>query len=531
MQYLGQIKNKMKIKRSIVIYILACAVYIFMILCKKNYHVDEIYTFGLSNFHGDSITIDIEDGLKYSPAESIYVEYMSVHPDKRFDYKNVWVNQKRDVHPPLYYVLVHTICSVVPGRVSVWFPGGINILFMLFTLYFFRKLLLYLGADDLIVLYASIFFVFNAALLSILTFMRMYVMTMFFVTWITYLLLQMVSGQVESVGKWLLICCVTVMGALTHYYFIVYLVLLCMVIGISFVFNKRWKALLQLSVLMMLSAAIAICIFPGMIDHIFMGYRGQESIENLKQSNFTDYVENIMFYFNILNDTLMGGMLGYLLLTTVILVAAEIYFLKSKKNTIENAQRIRLNLMAGITVLLYFSMISKVVVYQSQRYISPVYAVTIVICMVTLANMVKLLEITEKKRRVLLSLVVAITLIAGWKYCKWEYLYTKSESMLKTIEKHENLDCVYIYNENWRVQRSYQEIKKLKSVTFYREENYTDVLESDIMNQNEIIVYIMDNCNADSILNSIVKGSANFDNYKKLGGYGYSKTFLVYGEK
>ena len=51
------------------------------------------------------------------------------------------------------------------------------------------------------------------------------------------------------------------------------------------------------------------------------------------------------------------------------------------------------------------------------------------------------------------------------------------------------------------------------------------------MNQNEIIVYIMDNCNADSILNSIVKGSANFDNYKKLGGYGYSKTFLVYGEK
>ena len=282
---------------------------------------------------------------------------------------------------------------------------------------------------------------------------------------------------------------------------------------------------------MMLSAAIAICIFPGMIDHIFMGYRGQESIENLKQSNFTDYVENIMFYFNILNDTLMGGMLGYLLLTTVILVAAEIYFLESKKNTIENAQRIRLNLMAGITVLLYFSMISKVVVYQSQRYISPVYAVTIVICMVTLANMVKLLEITEKKRRVLLSLVVAITLIAGWKYCKWEYLYTKSESMLKTIEKHENLDCVYIYNENWRVQRSYQEIKKLKSVTFYREENYTDVLESDIMNQKEIIVYIMDNCNADSILNSIVKGSANFDNYKKLGGYGYSKTFLVYGEK
>ena len=52
-------------------------------------------------------------------------------PDDRFDYAQVYENQIIDAsHPPLYYALVHTVCSFFPGVFSKWLAYSINVLAM-----------------------------------------------------------------------------------------------------------------------------------------------------------------------------------------------------------------------------------------------------------------------------------------------------------------------------------------------------------------------------------------------------------------
>ena len=47
------------------------------------------------------------------------------------NYKYVYDLQSYDVHPPVYYFMLHTVCSVMPGVFSMWQGIGLNILFSL----------------------------------------------------------------------------------------------------------------------------------------------------------------------------------------------------------------------------------------------------------------------------------------------------------------------------------------------------------------------------------------------------------------
>ena len=71
--------------------------------CKQGYHVDELYTYELTNYPGGFYALqdgylDIwQDGALYQSA---------LHPTHSFDYRIPWNNQKIDVHPPLYNCVV-----------------------------------------------------------------------------------------------------------------------------------------------------------------------------------------------------------------------------------------------------------------------------------------------------------------------------------------------------------------------------------------------------------------------------------------
>ena len=105
---------------------------------KVNYHCDEVWTYGLSN-HIGGIKPDIEIGKEYTgigPLES----FVKVGKGEAFNYANVWENQAKDVHPPFYYLLVHTVCSIFSGTFSKWYGIGVNIFWMIFIMFFLYKM-------------------------------------------------------------------------------------------------------------------------------------------------------------------------------------------------------------------------------------------------------------------------------------------------------------------------------------------------------------------------------------------------------
>lgn len=90
---------------------------------KQGCHSDEIWSYGLANsyyqpfiYMKDGVFIDdmtVDDVINYNEWESgeVFKDYITVQPGERFAYGSVYHNQTLDHHPPLYYMLLHTVCS------------------------------------------------------------------------------------------------------------------------------------------------------------------------------------------------------------------------------------------------------------------------------------------------------------------------------------------------------------------------------------------------------------------------------------
>ena len=79
---------KYNYKLTLAIYVIFLALMILVIANKENYHVDELWSYGLSNNIG-SITMSIESGKTYKPASAPYDDFLTVSADQGLNIANV----------------------------------------------------------------------------------------------------------------------------------------------------------------------------------------------------------------------------------------------------------------------------------------------------------------------------------------------------------------------------------------------------------------------------------------------------------
>lgn len=230
---------------SVMLYLAFSLFMAAVISLKANYYIDEIYSYGLANSTGDGIDIEIEYDRTYLPGASVYTDYMTVQRGERFHYANVWKNQENDVHPPLYYAVLHTICSFFPDRFSRWFPGMINMASALLVLFVLRKILRILTAEPYILNLLSVSFIFMTGILLASAYFRMYLLSMLWVASLCFIVIRQV-GRTQDFRFYAAFSLLTAAGALTHYYVIVYTVFLSCAYGCYLLFMKRGKEMLLL---------------------------------------------------------------------------------------------------------------------------------------------------------------------------------------------------------------------------------------------------------------------------------------------
>ena len=232
-------------QRDRIILIILSAVFIalaaFVLGNKTNLHGDEVFTYGLSNHpYIHTFNIKAEEGTVYTPADILWNEYMQVQPGHQFDYRNVWKNQEADVHPPLYYALVHTISSFFPGQYSVWFAGSVNVVFGVLLIFCAFFLSMEIFGKKIYAFLTTVFFMCSAGMLSSVSYLRMYVMAMFWCCLATYLLVRYFreGGSKKFYRR---LYAVTTLGILTHYYFLIYLFFLACVFCVILLTEKQYK--------------------------------------------------------------------------------------------------------------------------------------------------------------------------------------------------------------------------------------------------------------------------------------------------
>ncbi|WP_026491762.1 glycosyltransferase family 39 protein [Butyrivibrio sp. XPD2002] len=495
------------------IYIVFLILLILSFSKKVNVNIDEVYSYGLANHYGER-RMSFEDGIKYVPAGTPWLQYVTVSDDHRFDYANVWSNQTSDVHPPFYYVIMHTICSFFPGRFSLWFGGVINIFFCLISLLVFEKLVGIYIEDTRVKLILAAAYGLAPAFLNMAMFIRMYTMAMFCTLLFTYFYIRYVRGE-DGKGILAALTCTAVLGTMTHYYCMIFVVLLSVSYGVYSLFKRKFAALLKYTVSMLVAAGLCVAIFPGILGHFFNSDRGEETISNAGSDSVlrTNLWKDVLLVTNEIfgNPILLCGIVFAVLLLLIIgykKCAAKI-----------NAEFV----LVFVAVAGYMVMISATAPYATDRYFFPIYGVLFALVSIPCANVIKA-YLNGKKAVIVTFAALFIITCAAWRSVKWDYTESYTKDSLQWAGEHSDLDAVMIHGARFRMHTSFLEASEYASMTLVDHKELSGLPNTSEFEDRDFVLMVAAKEDDEDYLEEVMKRYPGHS-YSRVAYSGYHSTY------
>lgn len=123
-------KNVPNILYFILIIVIQIAVILYYTNERRNLYIDEIWTFNTANHYYFPFLFQNNEAYldTWLPA-SFWADSIVATADHTFSYGSVFYNMSLDHHPPLYFTVIHTVCSFFPGEFSRWFGIIPNLIF------------------------------------------------------------------------------------------------------------------------------------------------------------------------------------------------------------------------------------------------------------------------------------------------------------------------------------------------------------------------------------------------------------------
>lgn len=388
-----------------VIIILSLAISTFYMATKQGFHEDELLTYNLAN---SSKQLNVDGGWN---SYDDFSEYLSVSENDRFDYAQVYENQIIDAsHPPFYYALVHTVCSLFPNVFGKWLAYSINVLAMAGILILLFKIGKKVTGNNLYALIASGAYALSIACITTTIYLRMYATLTFFVLAFLYMSLVMYEKKnTVRLSDCLMLTLIVILGILTQYYFILFAGLIGLVFLVFKIKERNIKDLIKYIIAAVIGALIALCIYPYIISNVLGGNRGLGSlnISNLEfVTIFTYLVYKLCTYIQILAKDLFLNQIWLFALCAGFAVGAGIYFRFTRKHKLN-----RKAIFIIIPALVYFIGISLVSPFNSDRYVMaslPLISMLFTFAFIKIFELIK----NEKARLILPASVVLASAIA-----------------------------------------------------------------------------------------------------------------------
>lgn len=512
---------------------------------KENFYMDEIWTYGLSNSNYEPFINWRSDyvGTWHSP--DYYLDYLETHEQTRFNYRSVFYNQTQDVHPPLYYVLMHTVCSCFPNMFSKWFGLFLNVFLFLLSSIILYRLSRDIFPQGMLALLPNCLWGFSIGAVSTVVFIRMYMMLTLFVLLFLYAHTHYIyRNHIEL--RYLFFCyCVTIGGVLTQYYFLFFAFVLTAFTCLVFFVQKKYQIFLQYGLSVLLGVITAFGIFPSALNHLFVGYRGEEAVSNI--SNMSRLKSQIDGYISIVSSQLLGSKKIVILFYLGVLVLAIYLFNKlvckfrvsnvSEYHIIIEASwwpasqtRISINETAVSTYALfistigYFVMVALVSPDITSRYIYCCYPLVALIICIVFSWIFNRIHITYRIKGLLAYGLVFVLLFIGFKIQTPEYLFPGGIHANQIAKQYSEKNAIYISNELiWESVAKIEELSNYNLSMIVLESDIESALSQakyQIESNNEFIIYVQDNNKTDDNLAAAMQA---------LGLLNYEELYRYYG--
>lgn len=501
--------RKMEIAFIAVVLILQTIIYIICGINKSYIHMDEAYSLGLASYDKTEIQAN-EDFYNNWHEGKYYEDYLAVEDDEVGNYAPVYENQKNDVHPPLYYLLLRFSMGFNLNNFSMW-PGIIlNIIIFVFITLFMYLILqkIFKGqshAKEKALIFAFISSITMASLTNVI-YIRMYALSTLNILITTYLHMKLLDCKKTDAKLLIFIGLSALIGSLTHYYYLFYLAMLYVIFAVIYIKNKNFKMLLAYTGSMAIAGVISLIIFPYSMQHMFFGYRGQGVLSNL--INISQFIYHIVMYIGKANRFALNNTLFIILL--LMLVFFNYRSLYTQNSKIKRSEYIKI---IELPTIFYFLLVSIASPWIELRYIMPICGLIFIL---VIYYLYKLLQsaVSEKTSNILMAIMFVIILMAPIYFkIEPEVAYSDKKEIVEKLENEYNIPTLYMFNSNNNrflddillfsiLDESY--IAKDIEPT---EENITSILqEKDI--SNGIVLFINEGQDNDNIIENIINATS-----------------------
>ncbi len=425
---------------------------------------------------------------------------LTVSKGERFQYIQVYINQAMDVHPPFYYLMVHTVFSVFPGTFHNAYLFCINIFALLLTCIMIYSIAKELNEQPAFPFLAVILFGFSQGFLSCAMYFRMYAWLTFFVSVTIYLHVLLWKRNYELDKKLAYALMGTaVLGFYTHYYYIVFLFPLFCITMVYMLYRKKKKEFRIYFFKFLLAGVLSLLIWPFSVYHILFGYRGTEAIANLAQAGL---VERIKIYLDIVGQAFYSG--GIWLFFLFFLLGIVITLRKIKENKISavlNRPEIAM-VAAGVFYLL---IVGQIAPGRSDRYIMCIYPIIALCTAETLVRISEWLPCSRKIKKGLPSILTFIMVLLSLSITTPNYLYLEQREKELGIELSPgNYNLLMVADDDYQGFPWAITLSEFNQVLVLGQEELSVLKEQKPEEPNrEMVLYVLDGLDQSKILQSV----------------------------
>ncbi len=477
----------------------------YVIAAITNYGMegDEVFSYISSTSQGGYKGICFLDDQTWYEG-SYFQDALTATGAERFNYKMVVENQAMDTHPPFYYLLLNFVASLFPGQFSRWFGIGLNIFLMFFVWAGLYLLFQYFLNRKYLSAFFSTLFCCSYLSFSMVLFIRMYVLLMaicLFQAWYHLKLYDAVRTNspflIRSHWKsYVVLSLLTICGAWTHYYFIIFQGLISCLFVVILWFQKRRPDMFRYIGCMAASGAFYILLYPASLNHLFFKYRGRDAIHKfLKGSSLFGEVSSMLSNYN---EQQYHGLLFWLVL--LLLFFTLILFAKHKIAFFA--------LVKGCLLLLpsltYFFGISKASPFVTLRYITPVAPLLFAAVVIWVFRLLEKAQLSHKAARILaIFLCAAFVPICAywWKSPLKPSFFSEKKEVIEELSDISNV-CVYVTGDeyNWKMWEDYLYYPFFDGLFFIDGNQRKPIRNERLSSQENIVLFIDSALDADVIL-------------------------------
>lgn len=505
------------------IFVFAILLGMYLGSCKKGFYIDEYYSYTRAN--GTGIGISITPGCWNDTSH--YIEELSNAHGEKIRFTQTYNNC--GFHPPVYHYALHLVSYLTPGVFSKWTGIGLNIFLLLLLLMFVTRISMYCSNNNPLVVLLSVFAVaVSPCIMTGVVFIRMYLLFALCTAWYLNIHLDLLDrdtiNKPYSVFVVLQITLCSFCGFLTMYYYVIIAFFISFVFAFyRFFILKKYKQTFSYGIAALLPFILSYLYFPSCIYFIFKRNKGQKVIGNLSKTD--DISDRIIFFYQMLNRHVFGGMLPVFLFMFIIGFMIILIYIKKGHSLKELPSDIRAIILTAVPSVLYYLLMTKITVKAgdtTNRYTLPVYPLFIILMVIgtyRLLNYLKNKPAFAFISKYTLAVTVFLTTFSITRaYLTNQVLYLYPEQALDTeyADAHPDAKVVMFQRNDGQYDSQIQWLMKYPSVFYADADDFTSVDDEVLKNSDELLVYIDRKADSDACLKSLKNQNPKLNQAEKL---------------